>query len=90
MKQVCLVFKKNKMAKVSSKINAIVFSFTILDFLFFFFDYLALINKDIVLFLFSLLAWVGGIVMMYKKYSKIRKGMGRVCGFNRDHTLCCV
>lgn len=64
MKQVCLVFKKNKMAKVSSKINAIVFSFTILDFLFFFFDYLALINKDIVLFLFSLLAWVGGIVMM--------------------------
>ena len=89
MKQVCLVFKKNKMAKVSSKINAIVFFIYYFGFLIFF-DYLALINKDIVLFLFSLLAWVGGIVMMYKKYSKIRKGMGRVCGFNRDHTLCCV
>ncbi len=36
MKQVCLVFKKNKMAKVSSKINAIVFFIYYFGFLIFF------------------------------------------------------
>ena len=71
IKNICLIFKKNKIAKVFSKINVISFFIYYSGFLIYC-DYTAILNKDYILVLFSLLAWAGGIFVAYKKYLRFK------------------
>lgn len=60
IRNICLMLKKYKVAKLFTKISVIVFFIYYFGFLVFF-DYLAIINKEWTLVLFSLVAWFGGI-----------------------------
>ena len=71
IKNICLIFKKNKIAKVFSKINVTLFFIYYFGFLIYW-DYTAILNKDYVLVVFSLIAWAGGILVAYKKYLRFR------------------
>ena len=71
VKNTCLIFKKEKIAKVFSKINVISFFIYYFGFLIYW-DYKAIVNKDYILVVFSLLAWAGGIFVAYKKYLRFR------------------
>ena len=71
IKNICLIFKKNKIAKVFSKINVISFFIYYFGFLIYW-DYTAILSKDYVLVVFSLIAWVCGIFVAYKKYLRFR------------------
>ena len=71
IKNICLIFKKNKIAKVFSKINVTSFFIYYFGFLIYW-DYTAILNKDYILVVFSLLAWAGGIFVAYKKYLRFR------------------
>lgn len=69
IRNVCLILKKYKIAKLFSKISVIVFFIYYFGFLVFF-DYLAIINKEWTLVVFSFVAWFGGISVI----KKIKKG----------------
>ena len=66
-----LIFKKEKHAKVFSKINIISFFIYYFGFLVYW-DFIAITSKDYILAVFSLLAWTGGIFVAYKKYLRFR------------------
>ncbi len=66
VRNVCLIFNKNKIAKILSKINAISFFIYYFGFLVYW-DYVAITNKEYILIVFSLFAWAGGIFVAYKK-----------------------
>lgn len=71
IKNICLIFKKNEIAKIFSKINVISFFIYYFGFLIYW-DYVAITNKDYILIAFSLLAWVGGIFVLYRRYLRLR------------------
>ncbi len=71
IKNICLIFKKNKIAKIFSVINLISFFIYYFGFLIYW-DYTAILNKDYILVVFSLLAWAGGIFVAYKKYLRFK------------------
>ncbi len=71
IKNTCLIFKKEKPAKVFSKINIISFFIYYFGFLVYW-DFIAITSKDYILAVFSLLAWAGGIFVAYKKYLRFR------------------
>lgn len=71
IKNICLIFKKDKIAKTFSKINVISFFVYYFGFLIYW-DYVAIINKDYMSIIFSLLAWFGGIFVAYRRYLKLR------------------
>ena len=71
IKNICLIFNKNKIAKVFSKISVISFFIYYFGFLIYW-GYTAILNKDYILVLFSLLAWVGGIFVACKKYLRFK------------------
>ena len=62
---------KNKIAKIFNKINVVSFFMYYFGFLIYW-DYLAITNKDYVLIIFSLLAWIGRIFATYRKYLKLK------------------
>lgn len=72
IKNVCLIFKKNKIVKTFSKINIISFFIYYFGFLVYW-DYLAITSKDYMLIIFSLFAWTGGIFVAYRKYSSLKR-----------------
>lgn len=72
IKNICLMFKKNKIAKTFSKINVTSFFIYYFGFLVYW-DYVAVTNKDYMLIIFSLLAWFGGIFVAYRRYLRLRK-----------------
>ena len=69
IKNICLIFNKNKIAKIFSKINVISFFIYYFGFLIYW-DYVAITNKDYIAF--SLLAWAGGIFALYRRYLRLR------------------
>ena len=71
IKNICLMLKKKKLAIIFSKINIIAFFIYYFGFLIYW-DYLAIKNKEYILIIFSLLAWIGGIFVVYRKYLKLR------------------
>ena len=71
MKIVCLMLGKNKIAKVFSKINVVSFFLYYFGFLVYW-DYLAIVSNDYILVIFSLLAWIGGIFVAYKKFLELK------------------
>lgn len=72
MKNICLVFKKDRIARKFSIINAVSLFVYYFGFLVFW-DYTAITNKDYKLIAVSLLLWVGGIFVAYKSYLRLRK-----------------
>ena len=71
IKNICLIFNKNKIAKIFSKINVISFFIYYFGFLIYW-DYVAITNKDYILVAFSLLAWAGGIFVLCKRYLRLK------------------
>ena len=71
IKNICLIFNKNKIAKIFSKINVISFFIYYFGFLIYW-DYVAITNKDYILVAFSLLVWAGGIFVLYRRYLRLR------------------
>ena len=71
IKNICLIFNKNKIAKIFSKINVISFFIYYFGFLAYW-DYVAITNKDYILVAFSLLVWAGGIFVLYRRYLRLR------------------
>jgi len=71
IRNICLIFKKNKIAKTFSIINVISFFIYYFGFLVYW-DYVAIINKDYMSIIFSLLAWFGGIFVAYRRYLRLR------------------
>lgn len=71
IKNICLIFNKNKIAKIFSKINVISFFIYYFGFLIYW-DYVTITNKDYILVAFSLLAWAGGIFVLYRRYLRLR------------------
>ena len=71
IKNICLMFNKNKIAKIFSKIYTITFFIYYFGFLVYW-DYLAITRKEYVLLAFSLLAWTGGIFVVYRRYLELR------------------
>lgn len=71
IRNICLIFKKNKIAKAFSIINVISFFIYYFGFLIYW-DYVAIRNKDYMSMVFSLLAWFGGIFVAYRRYTRLR------------------
>ena len=71
IKNVCLMFNKNKIAKIFSKINTISFFIYYFGFLAYW-DYLAITRKEYTLIIFSLIAWIGGIFVIYRRYLELK------------------
>lgn len=69
IKNVCLIFNKDKIAKTFSKINTISFFIYYFGFLIYW-DYLAIVKKEYMLVIFSLSFWIVGIFIAYRKYLK--------------------
>ena len=68
-KSIFLILKKEKVAIIMEMIY--VFSFFVYYFGFLiWWDYINIINKNYVSVLFSLFAWVGGILILYKRIRK--------------------
>ena len=72
LKNISLIFKKNKIAKIFSIINVISFFTYYFGFLVYW-DYIAMTNKDYMSIVFSLLAWFEGIFVAYRRYLRLRK-----------------
>ena len=69
LKNIFLILKKDKLARIMEMIY--VFSFFVYYFGFLiWWDYINIINKNYVSVLFSLFAWVGGILILYKRIRK--------------------
>ena len=71
IKNICLMFKKNKIAKTFSEINVISFFIYYFGFLICW-DYVAITNNDYMSIIYSLLAWFGGIFVAYRRYLRLR------------------
>lgn len=71
IKNICLMLNKNKIAKIFSKMNTISFFIYYFGFLAYW-DYLAITRKEYMLVAFSLIAWTGGIFVIYRKYLELR------------------
>ncbi len=71
IKNVCLILNKDEIAKTFNKINIISFFIYYFGFLIYW-DYLAIVKKEYMLVIFSLLFWVVGIFIAYRKYLKLR------------------
>lgn len=72
IRNICLVFKKDRIARKLSIINAVSLFIYYFGFLAFW-DYTAITNKNYKLVAISLLLWVGGIFVAYKRYLRLRK-----------------
>jgi len=64
---VLLVFKKNKLAEKVSKIYVIAFLIYWYGFLIYW-DYISILNKDYMSFLFSLIMWFAGGFFIYRRF----------------------
>ena len=71
IKNICLMLNKNKIAKMFSKIYTITFFIYYFGFLAYW-DYLAITRKEYTLVAFSLIAWTGGIFVIYRRYLELR------------------
>lgn len=60
IRNICLMIKKYKVAKLFTKISVIIFFIYYFGFLIFW-DYLAIVDKEYGMVVFSLVAWFGGI-----------------------------
>ena len=69
LKNIFLISGKRNIAKIMKKIYVISFFVYYFGFLIYW-DYITITNKDYMSFLFSLLAWFGGIYIAYKRYLK--------------------
>ena len=69
LKNVSLILNKDKIAKIFSKINTISFFIYSFGFLIYW-DHSAIVEKEYMLVVFSLLFWVVGIFIAYRKYLK--------------------
>ena len=76
IKNVCLMFNKNKIAKIFSKIYTITFFIYYFGFLTYW-DYLAITRKEYTLVAFSLIAWTGGIFVIYRRYLELKNKIKR-------------
>lgn len=68
-RNILLVFKKNKLAEQVSKIYVIAF-FTYWYGFLIYWDYVSILNKDIMSVLFSLIMWLAGGYFIYKRFFK--------------------
>ena len=71
LKNIFLMLKKRNIAKIMEKIYVIEFFIYYFGFLFYW-DYIAIANKDYMSVVFSLLAWFGGILVAYKRYLRLK------------------
>lgn len=71
VRNICLMLKKYKIAKLFTKISVVVFFIYYFGFLVFW-DYLAIINKEYGMVVFSLVAWFVGISVVHKIF-KVKK-----------------
>lgn len=71
IKNICLMFNKTEIAKICSKIIVVSFFVYYFGFLIFW-DYAAINNKDYMSFAFSVLAWLGGVFVAYRRYLKFK------------------
>lgn len=69
VRNILLVFKKNKLAEKVSKIYVIAFFIYWYGFLIYW-DYVSILNKDIMSVLFSLIMWLAGGYFIYKRFFK--------------------
>ena len=69
VRNILLVFKKNKLAERVSKIYVIAF-FTYLYGFLIYWDYVSILNKDFMAVLFSLIMWLAGGYFIYKRFFK--------------------
>lgn len=69
VRNILLVFKKNKLAEKISKIYVIAFFIYWYGFLIYW-DYVSILNKDIMSVLFSLIMWLAGGYFIYKRFFK--------------------
>lgn len=60
IRNICLILKKYKVVKLFTKISVVVFFIYYFGFLIFW-DYLAIVDKEYGMAVFSLVAWFGGI-----------------------------
>jgi len=72
IKNICLILKKNKLAKIFDKIMVISFFVYYFGFLIYW-DYVSLINKDYVALICSLIAWAGGIFIAHRRYLRFKE-----------------
>lgn len=71
LKNIFLMLKKEKFAKVMEKIYVIAFFLYYFGFLVCF-DYVSFVNKDYMSLVVSLIAWIGGILICYKRFRKLK------------------
>lgn len=71
LKNIFLVFEKKYLAKIMEKIYVIAFLAYYFGFLIYW-DYVAITNKDYMSVILSLLAWLGGLFVAYKRYLKFK------------------
>ena len=69
VRNILLVFKKNKLAERVSKIYVIAF-FTYWYGFLIYWDYVSILNKDFMAVLFSLIMWLAGGYFIYKRFFK--------------------
>lgn len=71
LKNIFLILEKRNMGKIMEKIYVIPFFVYYFGFLIYW-DYVAITNKDYMSVLFSLLAWLGGIFVAYKRHLRYK------------------
>lgn len=71
LKNIFLMLGKTKSAKIMEKLYIVSFCIYYFGFLIYW-DYIAIMNKDYVSLVFSLIAWFGGIFVVYRRYLKLR------------------
>lgn len=68
IRNICLILKKERIANVFRVINVVLFFIYYFGFLVFW-DYMAIVNKEWALVVFSLVAWLGGIFALCRRKS---------------------
>ena len=71
-KNICLMMNKRKVAKKFEIIYVIAFFIYYFGFLIYW-DYVSITIQDYTSLIFSSLAWFGGIIVAYRRYSKLKK-----------------
>lgn len=71
LKYIFIIFEKRNIAKIMEKVYVIAFFIYYFGFLVYW-DYITITSKNYLSFLFSLLAWFGGIFVAYKRYLRLK------------------
>ena len=71
LKNIFLMLKKERFANVVEIIYVIAFFLYYFGFLIYF-DYICFVNKDYVTIVFTLIAWIVGILICYKRLRKLK------------------